>query len=145
MDGIHDLGGRQGFGPVPRNDAPYHADWERRVRGMVSVAMLQIANADAFRHAIERIDPVTYLTIGYFGRWLAALERLVEEADPRIAGGQGEARREIGSQPAFAVGDRVRARDLHTDGHTRLPGYARGRPGTIHVDLFEDYLEEAQP
>jgi nitrile hydratase len=38
------------------------------------------ANTDQFRHAIERIDPVAYLTHGYYGRWLGGVETLLAEA-----------------------------------------------------------------
>jgi nitrile hydratase len=34
----------------------------------------------------------------------------------------------------FKVGQRVRARNIHPTGHTRLPRYARGKLGTIHLD-----------
>ena len=32
MDGVHDLGGREGFGPIrDKDDAqPFHAEWETR-------------------------------------------------------------------------------------------------------------------
>ncbi|MFO1352510.1 MAG: nitrile hydratase subunit beta [Gammaproteobacteria bacterium] len=36
--------------------------------------------------------------------------------------------------PRFRPGDRVLARNLHPDGHTRLPRYARGRVGVIDRD-----------
>jgi nitrile hydratase len=39
--------------------------------------------------------------------------------------------RQVDSKPRFAVGDRVRAADLHPSGHTRLPRYVRGRSGTV--------------
>lgn len=129
MDGIHDLGGMQGFGPVVRDEATFHEDWERRVFGIALASSL--ANIDAFRHAVERLDPVTYLTAGYFGRWLAALERLVAEDDARVRNGSPLARRAVQRAPRFRVGEAVRVRDLRTDGHTRLPGYARGRVGRI--------------
>lgn len=134
MDGIHDLGGLEGFGPVPRGGAHeecFHADWERRVLGLALLA--RPGNDDMFRHAIERIDPVTYLTAGYFGRWLGAVETLVEEAGDLPPAGVVHARRDIETPPAFVVGDRVRAKDLHVSGHTRLPGYARGRTGTVSL------------
>ena len=85
MDGIHDLGGRQGFGPVVRDETVFHEDWERRVFALALIG--RTANADAFRHSIERLDPVTYLTAGYYGRWLGGLERLVREMGdlPRAA------------------------------------------------------------
>ncbi len=36
MDGIHDLGGKQGFGAVVRetNEPVFHARWESRVFGL---------------------------------------------------------------------------------------------------------------
>jgi hypothetical protein len=34
----------------------------------------------------------------------------------------------------FQVGQRVRARNMHPVGHTRLPRYARGKFGTIDRD-----------
>ena len=83
MDGIHDLGGKQGFGAVVREDAEpvFHERWESRVFGMSRLGSGGAArNLDQSRHAIERIDPGAYLTHGYYGRWLGALENLVVEA-----------------------------------------------------------------
>ena len=84
MDGIHDLGGMHGFGPVTRElDEPaFHARWEAAVFAMLMAAGRAGAtgNADRFRHAIERIDPVAYLSHGYYGRWLGGLETLLVEA-----------------------------------------------------------------
>jgi hypothetical protein len=129
MDGIHDLGGLQGFGRVERDETVFHDDWERRVFGIALTG--RAAHVDAFRHAIERLDPVTYLTAGYYGRWLGALELLVSEDDPEVQSREPSTLRPVERAPAFAAGDRVRARDLFTNGHTRLPGYARGRRGTV--------------
>jgi nitrile hydratase len=36
--------------------------------------------------------------------------------------------------PRFKVGQRVRARNMHPIGHTRLPRYARGKTGMITID-----------
>ncbi|MEQ8486151.1 MAG: nitrile hydratase subunit beta [Pseudomonadales bacterium] len=84
MDGVHDLGGRYGFGAVaPEADEPvFHERWEARVFAAVAAAGAGglTANTDQFRHAIERIDPVAYLTHGYYGRWLAGLETLLLES-----------------------------------------------------------------
>jgi nitrile hydratase len=155
MNGIHDMGGMHGFGRVRVEPDPpvFHAPWESRVFAMVAVALARTPNSDAFRHAIERMDPIAYLADGYYGRWMAALEtRLVEEGflvagevdaqlrgqpalgqpDPAAGlGGTGSALRQIASAPRFAVGDPVRARNLQPRGHTRLPGYARSRRGTV--------------
>ena len=64
MDGIHDLGGRQGFGRVRYTlDAPaFHAPWEKRVNALYALAVrLGIFNMDEYRHAIERMEPRHYL------------------------------------------------------------------------------------
>jgi nitrile hydratase len=79
MDGIHDLGGMDGMGPVGREeDEPiFHEEWEGRVFAM------QFANSeynvDEFRHAIERMDPAYYLGSSYYEHWLVAMEKLFTE------------------------------------------------------------------
>ena len=85
MDGIHDLGGKEGFGPVVRElDEPvFHAAWEPKVFSILRAAADVGArgNLDQFRHAIERIDPVAYLTHTYYGRWLGGVENLLVESN----------------------------------------------------------------
>ena len=84
MDGIHDLGGKQGFGTVEveKNEPVFHERWEAGVYTMMNRAMGAglVGNVDQFRHAIERIDPIAYLTHTYYGRWLGGLENLLTEA-----------------------------------------------------------------
>src|SRR6185295_20261114 len=74
MNGIHDMGGLQCFGKVDveKDEPVFHHQWERRVFGIVQSFR---GNIDAGRHSIERLDPVTYLKDGYYGRWLAAVIR----------------------------------------------------------------------
>ena len=137
MDGIHDLGGRHGFGGslAQRDEQVFHADWERRIFAVNLLLGGQgCFPADAFRYAIERLDPPTYLGAGYYGRWLAALEKLLTESGGRLRPGtvvDSSAAREIEVAPRFAVGDPVRARNLHPATHTRLPGYAKGKCGRV--------------
>lgn len=141
MNGIHDLGGRDGFGRVPHDagddeTGPFRAEWEGRVFALAALTSARgCFSADAFRHAIERLDPVTYLTAGYYGRWLGALESLVDELGVDLAPGRlaspGAAAREVAAPPRYGVGDRVRTRNLQPRGHTRLPAYARGRCGIV--------------
>ena len=137
MDGIHDLGGRQGFGGSfeERDEEPFHEDWEKRVFALSAVLFgHRCFNTDEFRHAIERLDPLAYLSDGYWGRWLGAFELLVGDAGGEPAPGRvadPTAKREVVGEPRFAVGDAVVTRNLHRAGHTRLPGYARARRGTI--------------
>jgi nitrile hydratase beta subunit len=77
MNGVHDMGGMHGFGPIVRevNEPLFHAPWEARVRAMVVVARSQgYFNIDASRYGIERMEPAHYLRASYFERWLASLE-----------------------------------------------------------------------
>jgi nitrile hydratase len=156
MDGVHDMGGMDGFGPVVRDELVFHAEWERRAFGMVSATPVA-GNIDEFRHVVERLDPALYLTASYYGRWLAAHEiRLVErglltsdDVDARVgpaarpsatpplglpAGSDDEGpQRDVARPARFAAGDRVTVRDVHPRGHTRVPRYIRGRHGTVRL------------
>ena len=82
MDGVHDLGGMHGFGPVEREpDEPvFHAPWEA---GVVAIrrsrSMGRFFNIDEFRHSIERMDPAHYLGSSYYERWLDGLARVLVE------------------------------------------------------------------
>ncbi len=74
MDGMHDLGGMQGFGPVPVEDAdhkdpPYRYDWEMRVWAIVRAGVAKGITIDWFRHGIERMVPKDYMTFRYFNKW----------------------------------------------------------------------------
>lgn len=139
MDGIHDLGGRHGFGsPLrQRDEAVFHAGWEGRAFAVASLLIgLGCFNADTFRHAIERLDPVSYLGDGYFARWLSAVELLAREHEGAFVPGtisDPRAARSVEAAPRFKVGEGVRTRNLHVPGHTRLPAYARVRRGTIEM------------
>jgi nitrile hydratase beta subunit len=82
MNGVHDLGGMHGFGPVIReHDEPvFHSEWEKRVFGMTLTAMgRRVCNVDEFRRAIEHMPPVSYLAASYYEKWLHALEALLVE------------------------------------------------------------------
>ena len=67
MDGIHDMGGRQGFGQLekPTDAPPFAEPWEGKafVIGALA-ARIAGTNLHAFRHAIERVPPSEYL-VGY--------------------------------------------------------------------------------
>ena len=76
MNGIHDLGGMHGFGPVEReeNEPVFHAAWEGRVLGLNRLLRgAGYYNIDAFRHGIERMPPAEYLRSSYYERWLATV------------------------------------------------------------------------
>ena len=76
MNGVHDMGGMHGFGPVIHepNEPVFHAPWEARVRGMVQlIGAWRLGNIDSGRHSLERLPPVDYLRYSYFEKWFDAL------------------------------------------------------------------------
>ena len=74
MNGVHDMGGMRGLGPIaPEPDEPvFHAKWERRVHAMV-IASPTRGNIDAGRHQRELIPGSEYLRMTYYEKWFAAL------------------------------------------------------------------------
>ena len=151
MDGVHDLGGIQGFGPVEVEiDEPvFHHDWERRAFGLTAAVMMAGHLNGRFRHSIERMDPSWYLASQYYEHWLtAAATGLLEggivsqgELDAALGGPLPVARpvraprlREPGpsvDHGRYGVGDTVRVRAWHPLGHTRAPRYVQGHVGTV--------------
>jgi nitrile hydratase len=106
MNGVHDLGGMDGFGPVVRevNEPIFHEPWERRVFGMLLATMAQgLYNIDELRHSIERMAPAHYLGSTYYEHWLAGIERLLLEKG-RLSASEIDARlREIASGASGAA------------------------------------------
>src|SRR5216683_3871126 len=158
MNGVHDLGGMDGFGPVvpEANEPVFHHDWERRIFGL-TLSSPFFQNLDAGRHTIERMPPARYLASSYYEHWLDGLERgLIESGaltreeieevlrNPRAPQRPQSAPNRVAPPevPAierprkarFRVGDAVVARNLNPRGHTRLPRYVRGHRGTIRHD-----------
>ncbi len=83
MNGVHDLGGMHGFGPIVReeNEPLFHAEWEAHVRALMSLAVAWgVFNLDAFRYGIERMAPPDYLRAPYYERWLTSVEYNLIEA-----------------------------------------------------------------
>jgi nitrile hydratase beta subunit len=157
VNGVHDLGGMHGFGAIVREpDEPvFHAEWERRVFAINAAISARIRNTDAFRYAIERMEPARYLSTSYYEHLLHAIETLLIERGLVTRAELGEAciveesilqphatRAAVKARRARARGrarckrgDRVVTRNLNPTGHTRLPRYARGKPGVIWRDL----------
>ena len=72
MDGGHDLGGIQGFGPVEcdQEHAFAKSDWRSRMFGVeLSMTMPGGFSIDWIRHVAECIPPAVYLEIEYYDRW----------------------------------------------------------------------------
>ena len=148
MDGMHDLGGKQGFGPVRYTpDAPaFHAPWEVRANSLYSLAVrLGVFNMDEYRHAIERMEPRHYLSASYYERSLTSLATLcvekgllpLEELERRAEGAFplaapiGPGRSNVAGRERFIPGDKVKVRVDHVGGHVRMPGYIRGKTGIV--------------
>ena len=150
VDGVHDLGGMQGFGPVDVEvDEPvFHEPWERRAAAITFGAFSTgTSNGGQFRHSIERMDAAHYLDVVV----LRALDHrrrdengrvgllTVDELEERSGGAfplsgpdRGVATADAGDDvvaPRFVVGEHVRVRNSHPLGHTRCPRYVRGAAG----------------
>jgi nitrile hydratase len=164
VNGIHDMGGMHGLGPIVREEPEpvFHHEWERRAFAITMAAgFLGAWNIDMSRYARERIPAAEYLAASYYEKWLHGLERLLverglltrEEMDTRRPRSASAPMRilkaaDVGTvllkgglahlpddvPPRFAAGSRVVARTINPVGHTRLPRYARGRQGVIHRD-----------
>jgi len=152
VDGVHDVGGLEGFGPVdaPPSEPVFAEQWER---GAFRVAMAALGGLQSpggrFRHSIERMDPAHYLASSYYEHWLTGVSTLVVEAglttqaelDDRAGGHFPLSRPDRGTRPTvpltdrieprFGVGDRVRVREWHPPGHTRAPRYVQGKRGVV--------------
>ena len=163
MDGIHDMGGMDGFGTIEHetNEPVFHTEWERRTVGMVmSMFAQRFFHLDEYRQKIERMTPVAYLG-PYYARWLHAattllvdkgllsqdelssgraagkaenIELLAAEAIPGLLRARVSGKKDDAVTARFAAGDTVRARNIHPATHTRTPRYIRGKLGTVERD-----------
>ena len=82
MNGVHDVGGMHGFGPVVTEpDEPvFHAEWERRMFGLtLAMGAWRRWNLDMTRWAREQMPPVEYLSTSYYEHWLFGLLRQLAE------------------------------------------------------------------
>jgi nitrile hydratase len=85
MDGIHDVGGMDGFGDLPPDEpddaSPFHEGWEGRVQAAYIAGLgNDVFNLDQFRHTLERHEPTYYLETPYYERWLTGVSDLFVEA-----------------------------------------------------------------
>jgi nitrile hydratase subunit beta len=152
MDGIHDLGGMNGFGAVEieRDEPSFHTRWEARAFALngLGTGVLRAYNVHEYRHAVERLDPAQYLAAPYYERWFTAVASLLVEKGfvtreelERRAGGRFPLARPAAevkpfgvgprASPRFAAGARVVVRERHPAGHTRAPRYVRGKRGVV--------------
>jgi nitrile hydratase len=82
MNGVHDMGGMHGLGPIEheRDEPVFHARWEARALALtLAMGAWGKWNIDASRHARELIPGPDYLRMSYYEKWLTALEALMVE------------------------------------------------------------------
>lgn len=82
MNGVFDLGGTDGLGPVdpPDSEPVFRAEWEKTVFAMYPACVgAGYFGIDQFRHGTEKMDPATYLSSPYYQHWLHSIEAHVIE------------------------------------------------------------------
>jgi nitrile hydratase subunit beta len=166
MNGVHDMGGMHGMGPIDheQNEPVFHEPWEGRVYAITRLLRSGGGrqNLDNSRFQIEQLPPAEYLRMSYYEKWFARLLNMVvnlgvvtrEELEsgnaapgspkatpattaaavPAMVARRNSARRDVAVAPRFKAGQNVRARNINPIGHTRLPRYARGKRGVVHLD-----------
>jgi nitrile hydratase subunit beta len=163
MDGVHDLGGMQGFGAVgvDEPDVPFHHDWEGRMWAIARTCRAPDWTIDWWRHMRERIDPTDYLSRPFFDQWMQTYAAgfvtsgifTVDEIasghtaqsapapaalslDQIIENARDEAHAfdaPADADALYAPGDLVRGVSHGAAHHSRLPRYVRGRTGVIRA------------
>jgi nitrile hydratase beta subunit len=165
------------------DEAVFHADWQRRIFALNMASLAFLGPVDRARHAIERMNSFEYLATSYYEHWITAIVTMAKDlgymtAEEVETGRVGRTRQtnhpapnaemiealvregmpanrdDIRTEPAFGLGDAVRARHVEIAGHTRLARYVQGRTGVItayhgcHVfpdTVAHDQGECAQP
>lgn len=163
MNGVHDMGGMHGFGPVEAepNEPVFHETWEGRVLAMQrAMGYLRLWNIDQSRFSLEQLPPKVYLSVTYYQKWFLGLARRVVQhglvGEDEIAAGRalrpgkpmqrkltlaeldkamtrGNFARPTNQAARFKPGDKVRTKNFHPVTHTRLPRYARDKVGVVEA------------
>ena len=127
MNGIHDMGGMDGLGPVePEADEPvFHETWEGRVSTPWDGRSPAGGGADnwgSFRFALESLPPADYLRMSYYERWFTVHVNRLLGSDLVHA---GRARQRLcGREPAAAGASAA----VHDPGaRVRSAGHRGGR------------------
>ncbi len=146
---------------APEPDEPlFHAEWEKRVLGFtLAVGATGSWTIDQSRHARETLPPQFYWSRSYYEIWFEGLTKLLQTrglvtakdvwaqrmVDPplpvkRVLKADDVAavlakgspyNRPTAAPATFKVGDLVKTKNLISQGHTRLPSYARMKNGVI--------------
>lgn len=152
MENVYDLGGKAGFGKIPYvdDDREYKERWEFVLMSITRLGYAKkLFRADALRYAIERIPAEAYLADPYYSRMLTGATQLSIEAGhvkpedlarhapdhvtfPSILAPEpGHSGGGFATADRFEVGQRVTVRTEFPRGHVRVPGYVKGKSGTL--------------
>jgi hypothetical protein len=119
VNGVHDMGGMDGFGKVEAepNEPMFHERWEGRVLAMVrALGAAGAFNIDTSRFYRESLPPDVYLSSSYYKKWLLGLEDMLIAkgfvAPAEVAGGHASEPAKPLKRGKFTVSDveRVMAR-----------------------------------
>jgi nitrile hydratase beta subunit len=159
MGGMQDMGPIV----YEKNEPVFHEPWEGRVYAIRrAMGAWRKWTTDHTRHEIEQIPPADYIRMSYYERWLVSTVEVMinvglitrtEVENGKPSPGSATATPPVKTADAatlmvrpkvarpdshvaarFKAGERVRTRNMHPIGHTRLPRYARDKAGTIHRD-----------
>jgi nitrile hydratase beta subunit len=128
MNGMHDLGGMHGFGPVvaEKDEPVFHWSWERRVFAMnLAIGVWRRWNLDQDRDAREQMPPHEYLGTTYYEHWLFGLFRLLSQFGLLQADEVQRAQERPATIPEPA-NPRVQDGALHVDDVPRVVNRLRG-------------------
>ncbi len=106
MNGVHDMGGAQNFGPIdPEPDEPkFHHEWERRVFALtLAMGASRSWNLDQSRFARESLPPAQYLSSSYYRIWTLGLQRLMLERGLATAEELADGRMRVAAAPTAGV------------------------------------------
>lgn len=158
MSRPHDIGGKDGFGPVDVTLPPFSHGWEARQWALSRNVPIRAGTIDWWRHGVENMQPEVYASVPYFEKWclndlaqgidagIFSLDELIKGVQVAAPAAPGKSLQDLidGLQDAavdfsrpittpalFSVGDSVLTRQSMLEGHTRLPEYAMGKNGTV--------------
>ena len=135
MNGVHDMGGMDGFGKVEPepNEPVFHAPWEGRVMAMNrAMGAVGVWNIDIGRFSREMLPAHVYLASSYYRKWFLGLEQMLLErgliAADEVASGHAKHPAMPLARGNFTVDDVQR---IMTRGSFSRPpqGAARYKPG----------------
>jgi nitrile hydratase len=172
VNGIHDMGGMHGMGPIEYDphQPVFHEPWEGRAWGINrAIGRFGRGRWGNTRFDLERIPAADYLRMSYYERWFTiVVNRLLASGlitNDELASGRADplrpapvlppqdarpltasaARQNSKVTSRFKIGQQVRGRNINPVGHTRMPRYTRGKVGRVvrHNGVFA--LQDTDP